>query len=242
LADDEEVKALLVKALSDPFWVIRANAIDALVLDKDKEEDKGIIKLIEKLAQTDPRPDVRAAAVEKMGTTIADKSYLPVFKSIIENEKSYRVLNSTLISLQNIDNESALSLAKGLEQSTENPTLLLAVAELYSNSGDKSYATFFENNWKKMNDYSGITFFDNYVGLVLKSKDEGFLLSKVDFMKSIGMDDKNNIWHRYAVAAALRKMAKSILEKDLNAKVKSALKEVVDNEKSQTLKNLYKSW
>ena len=241
-AYEEEVKEILVKALSDPFWVIRANAIDALVLDKENEADKSIIKSIEKMAQTDPRPDVRAAAVEKMGATIADKSYLPVFKSIIENEKSYRVLNSTLISLQGIDNEAALSLAKGLEKSTENPTLLLAVAELYSNSGDLSYTAFFESNWKKMSDYSGISFFDNYVNLITTSKEESFTLQKVDYLKSIGMDDKNNIWHRYAVAAALRKMTKSIQDKNLNEKVKNALTEVTSNEKNPTLKNLYKSW
>jgi hypothetical protein len=61
-------------------------------------------------------------------------------------------------------------------------------------------------------------------------------------LKSIGINEKNNIWHRYAVAAALRKMTKSIQEKTLTEKVKNTLTEVINNEKNPTLKNLYKSW
>jgi len=239
-AANPEVRAVFETALADPFWVLRSNAIDDIKIELEKDKDIALVQKIEKLALNDPRPDVRAAAVERLGD-LKDKRFLATFRSIFSNEKSYRVLNSTLKAIERIDEKEAREIAHKIENEN-NPTLIMAIAELYSNTGDKNYLSFFENNWKKMTNYSGIMFFEQYTKLLTEVKDEKLVSQKIDWMKAIGLDEKNNTWHRYAIATAFRRMKKTYFEKPLYDKVQSALTEVIDKEKNPTLLNLYKSW
>jgi aminopeptidase N len=234
-----EVHATFEAALSDPFWVLRSNAIDDIKIDTEK--DAGIIQKIENLAINDSRPDVRAAAVERLGG-FRDKKYLITFKTIFTNEKSYRVLNSTLQAIEKIDSKTAREIARKIEAETESTTLLLAIAELYSKSADKSLCSFYENNWKKMTDYSGITFFENFTDFLLEIKDESFVGQKVDFLKEVGLNQKNNPWHRYGAAASLKTLKSRFSGKALESKIQTAFDEVISKESNSTLKNLYKNW
>ncbi len=234
-----EIKSVFEKALSDPFWVLRSLAVDDIKIDPAK--DNNIIKKIELLAQNDNRPDVRANSVEKLGG-FKEKKYMPIFQDIFKKEQSYRVLNATLMAIEKIDSKAAREIAKNIEKETESPTLLLAIAALYSQSIDKSYSSFYENNWPKMNNYSGITFFDHFTDFLLNVNDDNFVVDKLSFLKDVGTNQKNNPWHRYGAANAVKKLKKSYNGKPLEEKVNKVFLEIISTETNSMLKNLYKSW
>lgn len=233
-----EARAVFETALSDPFWVIRSNAIDGIKVDVAK--DGKIIAKIEKLALEDPRPDVRAAAVEKLGD-LESKKYLNTFQNLFSTEKSYRVLNAALKSIERMDVKEALAIAKKIENE-ENQTLRMAVAELYSNTGDKQYTSFFESNWNKTSNYGSILFLEQYGRLLVKVKDEAFVTEKVVYLQKIGTDAKNIPWQRYGAASALKNMQKNYHGKPLGDKIKAAVKDIIAKEENSTLKRFYTSW
>ena len=234
-----EVKTIFNQALNDPFWVIRNVAIDDIKIDPTK--DQTIIEKIEKIAVNDARPDVRTAAVERLGA-FRDKKYLPTFQSIFNNEKSYRVLNATLLSIEKIDSKAARDIAKNIEKETDNSKLLLAVAELYSKGADKSLSSFYENNYQKMSDYGGITFFEYYSSFLADINDLELIGQKVDFLKTVGSNQKISQWLRYGAANALKKLENKYKDKTVGTKISSALKDVISNEKSTMLQNIYSNW
>ena len=233
-----EARNLFETALADPFWVIRSNALDGIKVDPKK--DSKIIAKIEKMALEDPRPDVRAAAVEKLGD-LGDKKYMGTFQSLFNTEKSYRVLNATLKSIERMDQKEAIAIAKKIENE-DNQTLRMAVAELYSSTGDKQYASFFETNWPKTSNYSSIMFLDQYGQLLTKVKDEKFVAEKVGYLQTIGTNAKNIPWQRYGAASALKNMQKQFNDNPLGDTIKTAIKDIISKEENATLQRFYSAW
>jgi aminopeptidase N len=233
------VKAIFMQALNDPFWVLRNAAIDEIKLDPVKDVD--IIQKIENLALNDTRADVRAAAVERLGS-FRDKKQLATFQNIFKNDKSYRVLNVTLLSIEKIDAKAARDIAKAAEKETNNATLLLAIAELYTKGADKTLSSFYENNYQKMTDYSGITFFDNYSDFLIEINDIEFIEQKLSFIQGVGTNQQLSQWLRYAAANALKKLEAKYKDKTLGPKISTSLKEVISKEKNPMLLEIYSNW
>jgi aminopeptidase N len=234
-----DAKAVFEQALNDPFWVLRNVAIDEIKIDPVK--DAGIIQKIEKLALNDARSDVRAAAIERLGA-FRDKKYLSTFQNVFNNDKSYRVLNSTLLSIEKIDSKAAREIAKNIEKETDNTTLLLAIAELYTKGADKSLSSFYENNYLKMGDYSGITFFEHYSDFLIEVNDMDLIGQKIDFLKTVGSNQQISQWIRYGATNALKKLQTNYAGKPLESKISSAIKEVISKETNSMLQNIYSNW
>jgi hypothetical protein len=152
------------------------------------------------------------------------------------------VLNATLLSIEKIDSKAARDIAKNIEKETDNSTLLLAVAELYSKGADKSLSSFYENNYQKMSDYSGITFFEHYSSFLIDINDMELISQKVEFLKKVGSNQKISQWLRYGAANALKKLENKYKDKSVGTKISSALKDVISNEKSTMLQNIYSNW
>jgi aminopeptidase N len=234
-----DAKAVFEQALNDPFWVLRNVAIDEIKIDPVK--DAGIIQKIEKLALNDARSDVRAAAIERLGA-FRDKKYLSTFQNVFNNDKSYRVLNSTLLSIEKIDSKAAREIAKNIEKETDNTTLLLAIAELYTKGADKSISSFYEINYLKMGDYSGITFFEHYSDFLIEVNDMDLIGQKIDFLKTVGSNQQISQWIRYGATNALKKLQTNYAGKPLESKISSAIKEVISKETNSMLQNIYSNW
>ncbi len=234
-----DAKAVYEQALNDPFWVLRNVAIDEIKIDPVK--DAAIIQKIEKLALNDARADVRAAAIERLGA-FRDKKYLTTFQDVFKNDKSYRVLNATLLSIEKIDSKAARDIAKVVEKETDNATLLLAIAELYTKGADKNLCSFYENNYLKMSDYSGITFFENFSDYLIEINDQEFIGEKIDFLKTVASNQKLSQWLRYGAANALKKLQTNYEGKPLETKISAAIKEVISKETSSMLQNIYSNW
>jgi aminopeptidase N len=234
-----DAKAVFEQALNDPFWVLRNVAIDEIKIDPVK--DAAIIQKIEKLALNDARADVRAAAIERLGA-FRDKKYLSTFQDVFKNDKSYRVLNATLLSIEKIDSKAARDIAKVVEKETDNATLLLAIAELYTKGADKSLSSFYENNYLKMTDYSGITFFENFSDYLIEINDQEFIGQKIDFLKTVASNQKISQWLRYGAANGLKKLQTNYEGKPVEAKISAAIKEIISKETSSMLQNIYSNW
>lgn len=236
--ENPAVKPLLTKALSDKFWVIRSAAIDAIAIDKSKDTE--ILDIIVSLAKNDPRPDVRTAAIDKL-SKLSDKRYLQLFKEIMAKDQSYNVLNTTLIALSVLDQASALEMAITMEKESQ-PTLLAAIAELYAATKDQKYLSFFESNWSKMSDYSGIRFFQLYTELLSSTQSQSLITEKVSQLKNIGTDQKTNVWHRFGIANSLKAMRNGFKNQPLYNIISDAMNEIINKETNNMVKNIYKSW
>ena len=226
-------------ALSDKFWVIRSLAIDNI-----ENPNATQIALIEQLAKTDARPDVRVSAVERLAK-LKTANTNAILKNAIENEQSYMVMGAALNAFVSVDKAEALKVAKKLENE-ESGTILTAVARIYSQTNDKANAAFYEKNWSKTDNYATFTFLDNYAAYLINVNDNDFLLEKANFFKQIATTSTNGDWTRYGGGAAVRKIRDHFRNQtSTNAqylKVNEMFEEIKKSEKNQDLKTIYSRW
>lgn len=111
LQEDKKVFEAISTALDDPFYKIRILAIESIDLF-DKSSKRDVIDKIKKIASSDKKTLVRAAAIETLGK-LTDPGNLPIFQEALKS-KSYSVLGKTLVSIYYIDKELAIKLSKEL--------------------------------------------------------------------------------------------------------------------------------
>jgi len=104
----EAFAAIKNAALHDPFWAVRLHALTMLhnFPDPAHNMDDALLDL----AQHDPRPDVRAQAVEYLGHVAKEKAD-PVLSTIIDKDSSYNVVGKALAALHQHDPDKAYQLA-----------------------------------------------------------------------------------------------------------------------------------
>ena len=151
-----EVKAMYAKALKDPFWVIRGFAISELGTELEENTRNNI----RSMALKDPHSQVRAMAFEKL-MELEDNSAMEEAKKAITNDSAYIVMGAALQYLSQFDKAVAFEYARNLENE-EAEDLLLAVGELYADSGDPQHLSFFEKNLNNLSGFSAIYFLDAY--------------------------------------------------------------------------------
>ncbi len=121
------------QALNDPFWAIRVRAIDGIQLDPS---NTSVLNKIVQLAKTDPRSQVRRAAVQRLGN-VEGNPYMAVAQERIDKDQSYIVMAAALQSIY--DNNPALGIqyAERLKK-VDNVSILLSIAQIYAKTGDRT--------------------------------------------------------------------------------------------------------
>jgi aminopeptidase N len=104
-------RAVFEKALVDPFWKIREKAVDGINVQSG---EIGLLTKIKTLAQNDSRSQVRAAAMDKLGS-LGDVSLLEVAKNAIEKEGSFLVIASALGAINKNNPSEGLEYAKKID-------------------------------------------------------------------------------------------------------------------------------
>lgn len=127
------VKETLGKALRDPFWYMRLQAILRL---------EGDLKLYkEQVAQimlNDPRASVRNAAVYSLAEQVNDPALSDYYKKAL-NDSSYQVMGSALEAIAKQNPSEGIKLAAGYEKEN-NATVIVALCHLYGSAGsDANY-------------------------------------------------------------------------------------------------------
>ena len=207
-AGDPAVQQVYEMALNDPFWAIRRIAIDGIELEAGKT---GLVDKIMRLAQNDPRSQVRSAAMERLGE-IGKAEYLKVAETAVQKDQSYLVVSAALQAIYANDPAKGIQYAEGLKN-TNNTAILLGIANIFQKTGERKYLPFFEDNWNKTSNYALFTFFNRYAALLQNINDEALVVQKGDYLKQAATNKDNSTWGRYAAANALNKLRQGYFKK-----------------------------
>jgi aminopeptidase N len=220
-------KNVFKAALNDKHWSLRMKALSAV----NPSEDSDLLNTIAGLAQNDSRSQVRARAFGLLGES-GDKKYIPLLKKGIDNEKPYNAISAALKALNRLDSKEAQLYAQKLEEE-DNGSILNSVGEIYAESGDPKKLGFFEKSWDKVDGFSVITFYENYITLVEQSDDMG-IKNSLQKLKAVGVDMDKSPWQRFGATKAMNEMRKSYEEKASEEKDEQKKSELEENAASIT--------
>lgn len=247
-SSDATVMNIFNAALADPFWAIRAKAVENC-----KKDGRNLITL-QKLAETDPHSAVREAALASLFETDASGN-AELAKRVIEGEKAYPVVATALLLLNDTEPATALKAAKKLEAS-ENSDVLAAIGQVYAGTGDMNYLSFFENNWDNVQFFAAVTFLQQYADLAKQGGNDQ-LLASAEKLAAIGTNMSESPWLRFGSMGALNDLHVAAVEqmgmetnteednsslKELDAKIVKLIEDVKAAETNPQLQGFYQSF
>ena len=138
---DASAQQLVLDALNDPFWSIRALAIEKA--SKLTEGNKTTaLQRIEAMAKDDPNSAVRSAAVNFMVSNGQKEKVSTLLVNRIEEDRSFKVVGTALKQLGKLNPTLALEKAKGLEKETAS-SMMNGIAQLYGGYADSTAFNWF---------------------------------------------------------------------------------------------------
>lgn len=232
---DASVQQVFESALNDPFWAIRRRAVDDIVIEQGQQSR---LDKIVRLARKDPRSQVRSAAIERLGE-LGQEEHLAVIEEAAQKDQSYLVSSRALQAIYDNNPAKGTEYAEKLQRS-DNTSILLTVAQIFQKTGERRYIPFFENNWKKTDNYARFTFFSRYAALLQNIGDEQLILEKGRYFKDLATNDNTSTWGRYAAASALNKLRMNYytkVQKDYE-EIQKAIKQLKGNDPKDALDKL----
>ncbi len=233
-----EARQLLVDALNDKFWAIRGLAVSNI----NEGAGEKVLARLKQMALEDPHSQVRVAAFEKL-MSLEYEDAVEQAKTAIQLDSAYNVIGAALQYLSINDQEAALAYAKKLEKEPVDD-ILLSIGEIYAESGDPRYLSFFEANLEKVGGFSGIYFFEQYQGLAVQSGMES-AKQAAGKLKPIAFNAMSSPWLRFSATRALSEMRKAYADSPEEAEAEFArslldtLKEIKATEKNAQLLSYY---
>jgi aminopeptidase N len=137
-----EANKMVLDALDDPFWDIRLTAIEKVTLLAGADKSIALEKL-KTLAQNDPSSAVRSSAISSLSTMLGEVEATPIMERAVQSDSSYMVVNNALNQLSKMNPQSAMKLAKPLENERSS-SMLTGIATLYARHGKAEQFAFFE--------------------------------------------------------------------------------------------------
>ena len=145
--DQQKAVALLTMAINDRYHGLRTYTITNLDLTKPPVRTTAE-PVLAKLAQSDPKRLVKAAAIGRLGEYF-DAKYIPLFKSAL-NDSSYSVAGNALAALSELDSVQAYNEAKRLAAAPAKGRLADAITQSMIKYGDESAADLILSNFENM--------------------------------------------------------------------------------------------
>jgi aminopeptidase N len=133
--DNPKAIDLMMTALKDKYYGIRGFAVSKLDLKKDDVKKKAEPALAE-IAQRDPKPGVRAAAITAL-TNYNNPAYKQLLAQRV-SDSSYTVAGSALDALFKLDSAAGIAEAKRLGTKPSKGKLLETITTVLVKSGDES--------------------------------------------------------------------------------------------------------
>jgi hypothetical protein len=198
------------------------------------------LPVIARLAESDPEPNVRAAAINLLGQT-SDKQYIPILQKNMGNDQPYSVVGAALSALQKLDPAAAREASKVL-QTDDSEAFTPVLAELYADQPDRANLPFFEQKLDKADGYGAFPFFDNYQKFLLGLGDPALLDASVLKFKSISLNLQTSEWRRFGATKAIADLRNHFREKGNSGKVtelEAIITEIKAVETDPTLKLYY---
>ena len=161
---------LLLDAMQDSFWAVRLEALNKanFIIDSKKET---LRKKLGEIALHDSNSKVRARAIAYLSSNFEKDENKVLFINRIENDLSYTVLGSALLSLAEIDEQLALKKADSLKIDA-NSTLNSAIGYVYYQYGDTTHLPFMLNCLlsNAVKEFDAISMLGSYTSLLLKQQ------------------------------------------------------------------------
>jgi len=214
--DDEATKTLYLKALDNPFYAIRNEAIKNIDLEDDFYNINELKEKLLAIAESDTKTRVRGTAVIKLSHKIFNTNPQTISKFI--KDKSYLVISSALYGLNNIDSTLALQKAESLTKES-NQRVQNAVASILSASAHKKYNSYFKNSYEASTGHTRFSAMNNYGTYLKNIQDEKTIIDVAGYLKERALQEKNK-WLRYFAAKAIFNKRNDLMTQqiDLNGK------------------------
>ena len=142
LQADKKAFNAIANAMSDSFYKIRKLALENINLG-NKFSKRAVIDKIKKIALSDTKTLVRAAAIETLGKLI-DPQYIPIFQESLKS-KSYSVLGKTLVAIYYVDKNTAIKLSKELPNEIRK-IIATPLTRIFIEANDDSELEFIAKN------------------------------------------------------------------------------------------------
>ncbi len=176
---------LILDALNDPFWNIRLVALNKM--NGLKNEFKASAKKITiGLIKNDPKSAVRNNALKQAKRLLNDDELKNIYVDRMNNDSSYLVVSNALKGLGSIDPESAMKVAKQMENE-KSSALIAGVAQLYAGHGTEEQYSFFENEFKQntTKGFDRLGFLNSFT-LYITKQDPVLLSKSVEIYTKLG--------------------------------------------------------
>lgn len=140
--DNKKAFTAIANAMSDPFYKVRKLAIENINL-ANKHTKRAVVDKIKRIAATDEKTVVRAAAIEILGK-LTDPENIPIFNEALKS-KSYSVLGKTLVAMYYVDKNKAIQLSKELPDEVRK-IIATPLTRIYIEEGNQTELAFIAKN------------------------------------------------------------------------------------------------
>jgi aminopeptidase N len=195
-----DIMALGVQALEDSHWYIREMTLNNLPIDISASVKNKALDLV----KTDPDARVRAAALAVLAPT-KDPALVDLAIRIIESDSAYSVVGRAVELLNKLNPEKAQQYVQQLEN-TDSEAILISIAQIYAESGDPGFLSFFERNLEQVDNYAASSFYNQLLELALQAP-QSETMRLMNRLKKIGLDQQQSPWRRLAAAKTITDLA-----------------------------------
>ncbi|WP_426060078.1 M1 family metallopeptidase [Hymenobacter sp. B1770] len=180
-------RGVLLAALNDKFYSLRAAAAEALKLD-DKTVAKAAAPVLRKRAATEKEPAVQAALLAALAK-LKDKKDEKLFGQQL-NSQSYKVQGAALSALAAVQPAQALARAKTYE-SDSHGALTQAVMEVYASSGTAEQWPYIRDKFDAARPQGQFNMMEPMAAMLGRLDDATAVADGVTRLKSLGLKYKS---------------------------------------------------
>jgi aminopeptidase N len=186
-AQGEKVaQGILIAALKDKYYGLRATAIGALNMTNDQVRNEAQ-PILANLAQTDPNTLVRAAAITVLGKLKAS-GMMNVFKDAAKSE-SYAVQGAALNAITLLDAQQGFQLAKGFEKDNKG-ALTTAILNVYAGNGSDAEWPFVYDQYKESGAQTKYNLARAFATMAGKVNSSAYAQQAISELKAFGLQYK----------------------------------------------------
>ncbi|QIX61114.1 M1 family metallopeptidase [Hymenobacter lutimineralis] len=224
---DLTVSAMLRNALNDKFWGVRVAAVEALKRYKGAEGG-AVRKEIQRVATTDTRSEVRAAAITTLNS-FSNEDFGSVYEAAL-NDSSYVVISAALGALTRNPTVNSQAKISSLQE-TPNTRVITALGGYYALNGHLDQYDWFLSHVETLQEAELYTFLPNFGQFMQRMPP----IEREKGVKKLEMLARNA--PSYLVRLGAYKGLSALAER--SQELKTVLQDIRAKEKDEGLKGMY---
>ncbi len=189
-------REILIKALKDPYFGLRIEAINNLKL-RDEETKNLVLASIVEFAKSDPKTLVRATAISSLAN-LQDTTYLPLFTEALQNT-SYAVAGAALDAIAAIDIKLAKTLTKDLEKESKGP-LVAAIVNVYGIEGGDDEFPYVHQSFEEASVQLQVQMVSAFAAILMNVQRTDYIQKGVSILQQFALKYKSHGIHKYVSA------------------------------------------